>query len=190
MYNHSKKKQVLYSLTQLSGALFFFLREKKIEDITVTELCNKAEISRRTFYRNCDNMADLILFSADCLVTDLLGQVDFLLTDPQIMYHGFFSFWEKHKEFLDIIYRNSLFDLFLTEFVSICNLSMRYPLQEASIQSFDNQEMVRKYSNTFIVGGLGQMLRQWAEDGFCYSAHELADSIVYLSPVQNHPKPE
>jgi len=44
------------------------MKFKKYEEITVTDICRRAQISRRTFYRNCTSKDDLILYSADHLV--------------------------------------------------------------------------------------------------------------------------
>lgn len=182
MYNHSEKVQVRYSLQQLAGGLFYHLKCRPFTDIPVTDICRKAKVSRRTFYRNCERKEDLILYCTDVLVSELLGQVDFRERDPRKLYTDFFQYWEMHRSFLEQIYRNRLFDLFLTEFVTVCNSSMRYPLQEDSLKTSADRELHRRYSNIFIIGGLGLMLREWAAEGFAHSAGELAESILFLAP--------
>lgn len=185
MYNHSSKKQVQYSLEQLSKSLFRLMKNTSFERITVTDICRGTDITRRTYYRNCSDKQDLILYATDRLVMDLLEQVDFSLEEPQRMYSYFFSYWGEHREFLDNLYRNDLFDLFLSEFISVCNSHMRYPLQEQALPDSKRRELARGYSNAFIVGGLGQMLKKWTAEKFQISAGEVADSIVFLSPVKN-----
>lgn len=182
MYNPSSKSQVKYSLRKLSEGLFFHMEKKPFARITITEICEKARITRRTFYRNCDSKTDLILFSTDMLVYELLKKADFHLVDPYLSYVAFFRYWKEHRQFLTLIHKHALFDVFLNEFISVCNQKMRYPLQERSITIHDNSEQIKKYSNGFIVGGLGQMLRQWTEDGFAVPVDEIARSIVFLAP--------
>lgn len=188
MYKRSEKKQVRYSLKQLAGGLFYHLKYKKYEDITVTDICRKAHVSRRTYYRNCECKDDLIIYSTDHLVSELLGSVDFRETDPFKLYAGFFRYWKEHSVFLKLLYDNSLFDMFLREFIEVCNESMRYPLQEASLNNTDNKELIRRYSNAFIVGGIGQMLKEWAAEDFKSSAEDLAGSILFLAPSDGSSK--
>lgn len=43
---------VWQSRTWLMDALAALMQEKKFEEITVVEICRRADLSRRTFYRN------------------------------------------------------------------------------------------------------------------------------------------
>ena len=182
MYNHSEKKQVQYSLEHLSRGLFYHLKFKKYEEITVTDICRRAQISRRTFYRNCASKEDLVLYSTDQLVFELLELEDLRMTDSVHLYTDFFRYWEKHKAFLDILFRNALFDMFLNEFIAVCNNALRYPLQEKSLEGADDRELSRRYSNAFMIGGLGQMLKAWTEEGFASSVEEIVKSVQFLVP--------
>lgn len=182
MYNESDKKQVRYSLEQLSKGLFYHLRYRSFNDISVTDICRRANISRRTFYRNCECKEDLVIYSTDRLVSELIEGSDLLETDPRRLYEGFFNYWREHRQFLGSIYRNSLFDMFLKEFVRICNVSLRYPLQERAVMSARNNELIRRYSNVFMIGGLGLMLKEWAAEDFTSSVEEIAGSILFLVP--------
>ena len=182
MYNHSEKKQVQYSLEHLSRGLFYHLKFKKFEEITVTDICRRAQISRRTFYRNCASKEDLFLYSTDRLVFELLKLEDLRMTDSVRLYTGFFRYWEKHKVFLDILLRNALFDMFLNEFIVVCNDALRYPLQEKSLERAGDRELSRRYSNAYMIGGLGQMLKAWTEEGFASSVEEIVSSVQFLVP--------
>ena len=182
MYNHSRNPQVQYSLEQLAKSLFYYIQRKSFDRITVTEICSRAGITRRTFYRNLDGKEDLIIFSTDYLVKSLLANVDFNCTDPLTLYNGFFSYWYEHRRYLSSLYNNGLFDLFSSEFLDICNEHLRYPLQEKSIEGTSNVESRRIYSNAFVIGGFAQMLKQWTSEGFSVSVEDVTESILFLSP--------
>lgn len=186
MYNHSSKKLVKYSLTKLAGGLFFHLRTKPFDEITITEICGSAGISRRTFYRNCEDKKDLILFSSDYLIMSVLDQTDFFSSDGKSLYLEFFRFWQKHKEFLALLHANGLFDLFIEEFVELCNRNMRYPAQEEAIKSASDQIRMRKFSNAFVIGGLCAILNKWIEEQFVSSPEDIVGSILYLTPQKDH----
>ena len=183
MYKRSSKQQVVFSLRQLSAGLFYHLENKPLDDISVTDICKRAGLSRRTFYRNCEEKEDLIRFSTEVLVREQLSQVDFTSVDAHSLYSDFFLYWDKHRDFLRILYSSCLFDLFLREFVRISCDDMRYPLQEKTLEGCADKNQKRRFSNAFIIGGLGQMLAMWTEEGFKTSPEEMAESIVFLAPA-------
>ena len=63
MYNRSKSPQVRYSLESLTKSFFYFMQTQKMDEISITQICEKAGLTRRTFYRNCENRQDLILYA-------------------------------------------------------------------------------------------------------------------------------
>ena len=64
---------------------------------------------------------------------------------------------------------------------------MRYPLQEDSLKDSGNRELQCRYSNCFILGGIGLMLKEWVADGFAHTADEIAGTIVFLAPSAREP---
>ena len=54
------EKQLSYAKTELTKALLSLLEEKKLNEITISELCNKADLSRLSFYRNYDSMEEIV----------------------------------------------------------------------------------------------------------------------------------
>ena len=49
-----------YAKTELTKALLSLLKKKKLHEITISELCNKAGLSRLSYYRNYDSMEEII----------------------------------------------------------------------------------------------------------------------------------
>ena len=99
-----------------------------------------------------------------------------------MLYQGFFRYWYQHRQFLGLLYKNNLFPVFQNEFILVCNASMRYPLQEQHLAVARNRLQMQLFSNAFVVGGLGQMLKQWAEEDFSSSPDEVAGAILFLAP--------
>ena len=54
-----RRKDVVV-VDQLEKAMFGLLKEKEYKDISISELCNQAWVSRCTFYRNYKDMDDII----------------------------------------------------------------------------------------------------------------------------------
>lgn len=56
----SNEQRNSWSRQQLTKAVLALLKEKDLNDITVSELCEKAGVGRVTFYRNYKDMTDIV----------------------------------------------------------------------------------------------------------------------------------
>ena len=53
-------EQLSYAKTELTKALLSLLEKKKLNEITISELCKKAGLSRLSFYRNYESIEKII----------------------------------------------------------------------------------------------------------------------------------
>ena len=180
MYNRSLSPQVSYSLESLAKSFFYYLQKKPMKAISVTEICDRAGLSRRTFYRNCDTKEDLILYACDRLIVALLETVDFSSEDARQLYLNYFEYWGQHKMFLRCLVEYKLYGSFVERFVQNCSRQMRFPLQEQAFSKKKDVERYRFFCNSFLLGGLSRMLYAWAESDFSLSEQELTESILFL----------
>jgi AcrR family transcriptional regulator len=58
--NQMPRRKDIVVVDQLETAIFNLLKEKEYKDISISELCDKAWVSRCTFYRNYRDMDDII----------------------------------------------------------------------------------------------------------------------------------
>jgi len=182
MYNRSTNPQVNYSLESLTKSLFYYLQKKSLREISITQICERAGLSRRTFYRNCEAKEDLIIYASDRLISALLETVDFSSEDARQLYLNYFSYWGQHKAFLRCLAEYKLYGLFVERFVQTCSQQMRFPLQEKAFRKMKDVERYRFFCNSFLLGGLSRMLYAWAEGNFSLSEEELTESILFLVP--------
>ena len=189
MYNHSNKKLVRYSLTKLAGGLFYYLRTKPFDEITITEICKQAGIARRTYYRNCEDKTDLILHSTDYLDAELLSQNDFSSEDADGQYLAFFRYWLDHREFLSLLYLNDLFGIFIEEFVNVCNEKLRLSMQDEVTADDKDHVSMWMFGNSFVIGGLCSVLLRWTAEDFETSpeviVRSMSDLYRHISPVKD-----
>ena len=94
----------------LIEALFDLMEEKPYSTITVKEISDKAQLSRRTFYRNFKVKEDLLYKYTDYLFEDYIKSIkentDFSFNSTLINY---FEFWNKHIKELELLKKNHLF---------------------------------------------------------------------------------
>ena len=183
MYNKSKNHQVIYSLDSLSNSLLKLLRTNNINDITITEICADANLSRKTFYRNCETIIDLVIYKIEKLIYILQDNTDWKSNDDHKLYTNFFNYWYNEKDFLIILKEQNLFHLFIHHFNVIIQ-SASYPFLDNVLENSENNENTKVFYNAFIVGGLSYVLQQWTNNNFQTSIKTLIDTMKIFVP--NH----
>ena len=184
MYNSSSHPQVRYSLEALTKGLFLYLETDPLSNITVSQICAQAGLTRRTFYRNCSRKEDLIFYACDRLIDQLLNTVDFESENAPALYRNFFAFWREHRRFLDCIVRCDFYGYFVKRFIAVCDQKMRFPMQERAFEGQEHPDVLRRFCNSFLLGGMSRMLYAWAEEGFITTPDEITRSILFLVPAQ------
>ena len=107
-------KRVIKTKQALTEALFDLLETKSIDDVTVTKLCDKAGVNRRTFYIHYSNVDDIFNDYQEELSTEVYhalkntdGDIETLLsTFDRILTSNFQGFKQlclnkKHHAFID-----------------------------------------------------------------------------------------
>ncbi len=100
-------EMVLESITQ---ALLELMKQKPFEDISITELCQKAGVGRVSFYRNFSNKQDILL-NYLCSCTDAWW-AEFIKKSPQEFYDTFWqsllSEYKKNSDLLLLLEKNNV----------------------------------------------------------------------------------
>lgn len=177
MYNTSKNKQVFYSLTTLSDSLFELLQDRDINDITITEVCANSDITRKTFYRNCEELEDLITFKIDTELNQVIKEINWASNNVYLIVLSFFSCWNERKEFLKLIHKKKLFSKFSERLIKLVTMDPNYTSLTAILGSLIEPRK-KFYYDSFIMGGSAQLLETWVSQDFDLSAEELTE--VYL----------
>lgn len=92
-------KRILNTKKKLTNTLLVLISEKKIKDITVLELCKKANINRTTFYKYYKDIDDIVLKIEESLLMDLSSYIDGIKRNYLISYTGkIIETISEHKE--------------------------------------------------------------------------------------------
>ncbi|MNM92710.1 hypothetical protein D3C76_889070 [compost metagenome] len=65
MYHIKNDKRSIQTSKFIYNALSSLLEEKKYEDIKITEIIERSQVSRATFYRNYDSLDDILRYELD-----------------------------------------------------------------------------------------------------------------------------
>lgn len=182
MFKQSNNHQVIYSLNALSQALYQLMQKNSFENITITQICQTAQITRRTFYRNCSSKLDLVDYLIHQHIRELLDSVDFTCTDASLLYQHFFHYWKMRSAILTTLYRNNLFGHFSQVFTECCIQWMEDSLMKDMLQDHTNTDSLRLYYNSFIIGGLCNVLELWTAENFKTPSDDLVYVLATLAP--------
>lgn len=162
----------------LVDALFELMKNKSYSEISVTEICKKAQLSRKTFYRRFASKDAILDYYFKKKISKYVSYVK--EKNPQNFYELvtiFFSFWEREQDDLRILQKNNLLVSMLYEFNSqgteVYN-SINLPWH------IDNQLNNQNRINLillFSIGGFWNILSNQLEQNETLSAKELSINI-------------
>ncbi|WP_414052589.1 TetR/AcrR family transcriptional regulator [Macrococcus animalis] len=90
----------------LTKGLLKILNNKMISEVTVTELCNVSQVSRRTFYRYYNNTMELLDEIVSELLTQYKEKLEETKNDNQNIESQFYNFWYEQKDFVKVLIIN------------------------------------------------------------------------------------
>jgi AcrR family transcriptional regulator len=167
MFNCSQNPRVHRSLAKIATSLYGLLREKDYAKITITEVCDKAGVTRKTFYRNFSTLDDVIDFSISSRLEEAAAGSN--ARSIEDLLRVFFTLAYSKKENLALIEKQNLFYLYL-----------RYSLAFLEKSPFFTRELAHHenpaYATYFydaVAGAEMLILRKWVRGGFQETPDEL-----------------
>lgn len=157
-------------------ALFDLMKEKPYSSISVKEIADKAQLSRRTFYRNFNVKEDLLYEYASSLFKDYIESINNLtsITFNNVLV-TYFEFWNKHISELELLKQNHLFYLLMEQTNSFIHEINKF--SNAQWHNY-NSELEEKYIGLYSIGGLWNILSSWIDDKEKKSPEEMAQIII------------
>lgn len=114
MNGHQMQKE--QSRKMIQDALFGLMEEKSFAQISVSEIVEKADVARRTFYRLYYDKMDVIRFYFRELCREYGRRYRPLQSyDIGRIAKEYFGFWYQYREFLLLLHRSALDDVLYYE---------------------------------------------------------------------------
>lgn len=161
-----------YVKRQITKALISLMSKKKINDISISEICDKAQVARASFYRNYDSKEEVIQHHTDTLINDWAEAIE---KDPSASIYNFFQslfqHFQKKQSFYKILYKQNMSSMIL---VAIRNrLRMNKDLDLNSL-----------YSKAFTAYGIFGWIDVWFSNGMKETPEEL--NKIIIDNINNH----
>ena len=159
----------------LSDAMFELLKNKKVCEITVNELCAKANINRGTFYKYYNNVQDVLTKTQD----ELYGKYEKLfsevnaLTNPDIFVYECLKLLKENSSLSRLLLAAQEYDFILKIHYMEYDSTIAYWKKQFDI----NDEELLDRIFTFITYGTFGLIKKWIENDFDVSPSELSGII-------------
>ena len=162
------------SKAMISSALTELIREVGYRNITITMLCDRAQIARRTFYRNFDTIEDVLRHigsqTIEALCLELQRHANETKYDVLV---AFFSFWVEHRETFSLFANNDLTHILFSCYLQCLNLMPLFDPPDAN-----HSDVVNACLLAYSAGGLWSMLMFQSHLENSLSPKELARVIA------------
>jgi predicted DNA-binding transcriptional regulator AlpA len=168
MFNLSQNPRVIISMESLAEAFYRYLQIKPYNEISIQEICEKAGVTRKTFYRNFETKDDLF----DYYIYEIIG-IDFPQENNNSLEQSvknLFNYFSKEKTLLSICEKNNLFDLLLERINKYLELNPQYGM---AISDAKNIVDYGVYYWQVFNSSLIKMLEVWTRRGFKESVDDL-----------------
>ena len=161
-------KRELSVAQYITNSLFELMKVKAYNDISITEITDKAKVNRVSFYRNFTSKEDIIDKWIKSTTKNFLSKSDISYQKDSTLdyFTKLFTHLEKYKTEAMLIYKANLFNLLKDEFDSnLINL---------------HKKEYSNYKSYFLAGGIFNVYYFWLINGCIETPHQVAEKLVDL----------
>ena len=178
MKEQSENRRVRMTKRLMKDALLELLAQTELSGISVTAVCEKADVNRSTFYHYYNSPSELLRE----IEQDVLDRIP-ALPAPRNR-QGEESLLRATTAFFDYVKENeSVFHILFSESANAGFSSRMVDLLCAQhISGVENgDELTAGFIRRYIANGTVGMLREWIDSGFPISSQEIAEMMYFLS---------
>lgn len=151
-------KIALQSQEMIASTFMEQLNDKPFQKISISELCNKAMVSRQTFYSLFDSKENILYYEYQkrCLSFSSYFEDENNITIPKLV-HTFIQYISDYSDFFSILVNNNLTVILNTgikEFLSTCPKLLP-----------PNEDLKNDYAISFISGALIEITTMYIKNG-------------------------
>lgn len=171
MYHLKEDMRAEKSAELLYEALICCMEKKEFDKITISELSKKSTVSRATFYRNFDDVIDILYWKCDRLFQSVLTA--FVVSEPDLsradmLISYVFSFWMKHTDILEILIERGRVDIIYNSFLKNAGVVMEYLSDKLHLPEWNTRYFISTRVGIFV-----GVFQAWITGGKRESVEEL-----------------
>jgi AcrR family transcriptional regulator len=167
----------------LQDALAQLMKEKPFWEIQITEIADRAQVSRPTFYLHYRSKEELLLSQVDVVFAEFLNELSDTIAegnyDRQKYSILIFQYWERNAETLRMVMQAGLHEEFRERLRKYFLLAIKQLTARNEKPKADEQTL--EFIVDFESGGAYQLLTQWIARGMPYSARQIGTLFYQLA---------
>lgn len=172
MYKHCATEESARRQRQLEGCLLELMLLDDYAQITISHICDRAGISRKSFYRYFSSKEGCLCALLDHAIFD--GASYYLPShsdgqSPQTIYERFFQYWKKQHQLLDALSQHNLSMLLVERML----VYISHEEHEFRFLYQDYMESAHEKS-LFYIGGIMSMVLDWHKTGYQKSISQMS----------------
>jgi AcrR family transcriptional regulator len=170
-------KTALQSQRQIARAMMALIQDKPYSQITISELCKEAGISRQTFYSLFTSRENVMVFTLqanDCDTSELsLSEpVSDRISVLQWLCREYSGYLLRNRHLIKLLVDNRIDYLLYDSFYE--------SMESCKCLWADADPCVRSYAAGFYAGGIASVARRYAQDGCTTTEEELEKMLMML----------
>ena len=182
MAERKEYRSAIRSRRMIRQAFLELLREKNYEKITVTDIVNRADINRSTFYAHYPDVRGLVEEIMDEVIissTELVSNNNYLdiFDDPVPFLQDLAKIGTEHMELYKLLGRS---DFALRQVERIKEILMERAISTVDIPEQIRQSAVFRIHINFFIGGILNTYQQWMQGKLDCSTEEIVEQIAHL----------
>lgn len=153
----------------LQTALVLLLKEKRLEEITITELVKRSGVSRTAFYRNYTTKEDILTEIQNSLFEHIKSSLNspYYIQNPRQWLVDYFTLATEKAELLTPLIQS--------------NLKTLIPLEQSVLATlFPPSDNFSHYMLLALEGALSSIFRNWFLSGRKETPEEMADICIQI----------
>ena len=178
MYKLCKTEQSAQRQRQLEQGLLEMMKHHRFEEISVSDLCDRMKLPRKSFYRYFSSKEGALFALLDHTLMEFYetGSLEGLQGGlPTEDLERLFAFWKSHRDLLDATLRSNLAGMLVERAVS---LAKQEKLMPGYVSSWE--DTLKDVAMSFAVCGLMSMVLQWHREGYKIPTEKMAQAAVSM----------
>lgn len=178
MYKYCKTEQSFHRQRELEKGLLAMMEHQRFEEISVSDLCDRMGIPRKSFYRYFSSKEGALYALMDHTLMEFYdtGSIEGLRGGTPVGdLERLFSFWKEHRDLLEAIMRSDLFGM-------LVNRALMLAKQEKLMPGYvrEWEDTLKDVAMSFAVCGLLSMVFQWHREDYRIPTEQMAKAAVTM----------
>lgn len=168
----------------LQDALIQLMHEKPFAKIQITEIADRAEVSRPAFYLHFRSKEELLLSQMDGIFDEFIAAVGLEIRSDNLDRRQvcilLFQYWAKYADLLQMVMKANVQNNLMVRIRRYVFIVIN-ELREKEKKRLLPTGSLEDYHVDFVAGGAYMLLQKWIEDEMVYPAEQMGELFYELT---------